>query len=240
MQSMDRTSRIVERFSDTHNIDMGLRNFMTSTYNKMALGIGFSGAIAWFISSSPSMAAAVTGPMFWVLFAALFGLGWFAPKIIMSKSLAAAHGTFWVYSGLWGVLLAPHLAIHAEADIAKAFFSAAIAFASASLVGYTTKKNLTTIGNFLSLATFGILAAILLNFFLLQSSGFDLILSVVVVLVFSGLTAVETQELKSMYYSIGDSELKERAGILGALTLYGSFVTLFVWILNILGIMRSE
>ena len=109
-----------------------------------------------------------------------------------------------------------------------------------SLVGYTTKKNLGPMGAFLSMATIGILIALLVNVFLVQSSMFHMGLSVVVVLVFAGLTAYETQQIKNWYASNDGHDVVTRKAIFGAFLLYGSFVTMFIWILNILGMLRGE
>ena len=108
-----------------------------------------------------------------------------------------------------------------------------------SLLGYTTKKNLAPMGAFLAMATIGILIALLVNAFFIQDSGFQLLLSVIVVLVFSGLTAYETQQIKNMYYETDGADVATKKAIFGAFMLYGSFITLFIYILHILGMMRE-
>ena len=109
-----------------------------------------------------------------------------------------------------------------------------------SLLGYTTKKNLSAFGTFFAMATIGLLIAIVVNALFFQSVGWSLVISILVVLVFSGITAWETQEIKKMYYESDGHDVATRKSIFGAFILYGSFVTLFIHILNILGIMRSE
>jgi FtsH-binding integral membrane protein len=123
--------------------------------------------------------------------------------------------------------------------IARAFFITAGAFAGLSLFGYTTKRNLAPIGAFLCMATFGLLIAMLVNVFFIQSTGFDWLISGGVVLIFSGLTAYETQMIKKMYYESDGADVTTRKAIFGAFMLYGAFVTLFIWILHILGMMRD-
>jgi FtsH-binding integral membrane protein len=218
------------------DIDTGLRNYMNGIYRQMTFGLMFAALIAGVIGSSPVLinTIATSGLMFVFMFAIL-GLGFITPKIIMSKSMGAAHGMFWLTTGLWGVFLSPVAIIYSGADILNAFLSTTIAFAGMSLVGYTTKKDLTPLGNFLGLAVWGILGALLINIFFIQSSGFELILSVIVVLVFSGLTAYETQNLKSMYFQVNDENTRDRMSILGALSLFGNFVTIFIWMLNLMG-----
>lgn len=222
--------------STSPNIDTGLRNYMNGIYRQMTLGLLFAGAVAAFIGSSPALinALANTGLM-WVFMFAILGLGFITPKVIMSKSLGAAHAIFWLTTGLWGVFLSPIALIYSGSDILNAFLSTTIAFAGMSLVGYTTKRDLTPLGNFLGLAVWGILGALLINIFFMQSPGFEFILSLIVVLVFSGLTAYETQSLKSMYFQLKDTDTRERMSILGSLSLFGNFVTLFIWILNLTG-----
>ncbi len=222
-------------------IDVGLRSYMLRVYNYMSLGVAFTGALALVVASNVELVQFVA-TYFWVFFIGILGLGFIGPRLIISKSVAAAQASFWVYAGLWGAVIGPTLYIYGQIDpmlVPKAFFITAGAFAGMSLFGYTTKRNLGPIGAFLCMATFGILIALLVNVFLIQSAGFDLVLSVIVVLVFSGLTAYETQMIKNMYHEADAGDVATRKAIFGAFLLYGSFVTLFVWILHLLGIMRD-
>ena len=222
-------------------IDVGLRSYMLRVYNYMSLGVALTGGIALYVASDPAMVQAV-GSMFWLFFIGILGLGWFAPRIMMSKSIGAAQACFWVYAGLWGALLGPMLWVYAQIDpmlIPRAFFITAGAFAGLSLFGYTTKRNLGPMGAFLTMATFGLLIAMLVNVFFIQSVGFDWFISIAVVLVFAGLTAYETQMIKNMYYESDGADVTTRKAIFGAFMLYGAFITMFVWILHILGMMRD-
>ncbi len=222
-------------------IDVGLRSYMLRVYNYMSLGVAFTGAIGMFIATNVAYVQTVAS-LFWVLFIGVLGLGWFAPRIMMSKSIAAAQVCFWVYAGLWGALIGPMLYIYGQIDptlVARAFFITAGTFAGLSLFGYTTKINLGPIGAFLCMATIGLLIAMLVNFFFIQSTGFDLLITLAVILVFSGLTAYETQMIKNMYAEADGHDVATRKAIFGAFALYGSFITLFVWILHLLGIMRD-
>ena len=228
--------------ADVASIDVGLRSYMLRVYNYMSLGVAFTGGVAMVVAMNQAMVQTVAS-LFWVLFIGVLGLGFFAPRIMVSKSIAAAQACFWVYATLWGLLLGPMLFAYAQIDpmiIARAFFITAGTFAGMSLLGYTTKKNLGPMGAFLAMATIGILIALLVNVFFLQSAGFHLILSIIVVLVFSGLTAYETQVIKNMYYESDGQDVVTRKAIFGAFMLYGSFVTLFIYILSILGVMRGE
>lgn len=229
---------------DTADIDVGLRKYMLRVYNYMALGVAFTGVVSLFIASTPELIGLVAGPLFWVVFLGILGMGFMAPRLMMSGSVATAHVCFWIYAALWGIGIAPMLFYvgvvqGAPADIARAFFIATATFAGMSLFGYTTKKNLGPIGTFLAMATIGLLIAVLVNAFLVQSWGFELILSIGIVLVFSLITAWETQIIKNMYYEADGNDVATRKAIFGAFMLYGAFVTLFIWILNILSLFRE-
>jgi uncharacterized protein len=220
--------------------DEGLRKYMLGVYNYMALGVAFTGIVALFVASQPALMESIALSNFrWVLFIGIIGLGFFAPRVMMSGSMAMAHGAFWLYASLWGALMAPMFVLYTGDSMVRVFFITAATFAGVSLYGYTTKRNLAPLGAFFMMATIGILVALLVNIFLLQSGLFHLALSVVVVLVFAGLTAYETQMIKNMY-SAGDSgDVAARKSIFGAFALYGSFVTLFIWLLQIFGVARE-
>ncbi|HRK95272.1 MAG TPA: Bax inhibitor-1/YccA family protein [Rhodospirillales bacterium] len=226
--------------AEAAGIGVGLREYMLRVYNYMALGVALTGVVSMLVAANPAvMQAVVGGPMIWVLFAGILGLGFFAPRVMMTKSVGAAQACFWVYAAMWGALIAPYFYMYTQASIARAFFITAAAFAGMSLYGYTTKKDLTAMGRFLVMASFGILIALVVNIFL-QSSGLHLAMSIIVPVVFAGLTAYETQQIKSWYYESDAADVSHRKGIFGAFMLYGSFVTMFIWILQLFGVARSE
>jgi uncharacterized protein len=225
-------------------IDQGLRQYMLGVYNYMALAVAGTGLVSLAIASNPEVVSALArgGITRWLPFIGILGIGFIAPRVIFSGSKVAAHGLFWVYAALWGLAIAPMLYFFNQAGLAqeiyKAFFITAATFGATSLYGYTAKRDLSGMGTFLFMASIGLLIAIVLNALIFQSTLMSLITSGGVVLVFSAVTAFETQMIKEMYRE--GSASNERAAIFGAFALYGSFVTLFVHILNILGIMRSE
>ncbi len=227
--------------------DAGLRSFFLKTYNLMALGVAFTGLITLFMASEPQIMQTIAiGPAKWVVFIALLGLGWFAPKLIFTKSVGLAHGAFWLYAGLMGVLISPMIAFFLNVpggvmDIARAFFITSGMFAGASLYGMVTKKNLAGLGRFFMMAIIGVLIMSVVNMFV-ASTAFTTIISLVTILLFAGMTAYETQMLKAQYdqFSRGGDEQVGRLAIFGAFTLYGSFMTMFINILQLLAIMRSN
>lgn len=235
--------------TDTATIDEGLRSYMLRVYNYMGLGIAFTAIVTLLLLNNPEVMRAVAlGPMKWVLFVAVLGLGFFAHKVIYSGNQALAHGAYWLYCALWGALISPMIfafvARGAGGLVFQALAITAVTFGAVSLFGYMTKTNLSAFATFFAIASIGLLVAMLLNAFVFKSTGMSLLVSCAVVLLFAAITAWETQEIKQMYIEGSHQGAAEayftQSAIFGAFLLYGSFVTLFVNILNILGIMRNE
>lgn len=226
--------------------DEGLRSYMLGVYNYMAMGVAATALIAFgflnLLNANPDLFMAYAGtPLRFIPFVGLLVLGFVAPGLMMSRSIGVAHGVYWLYVALWGALIGPMVAVFMGTgmamEVAKAFFIAASVFAAMSLYGYTTKRDLAPMGQFLFMASIGLLIAIVVNVFL-QSALMSFITSGLVVLVFSGVTAFETQMIRNMYVE-GAGEMNKRASIFGAYALYGTFVTLFIHILNLLGLARE-
>jgi hypothetical protein len=234
-------TRVATTAREAAEVDVGLRQYMLRVYNYMALGVAFTGIVALAVASNPSIMQAVAiGPFKWVLFLGIIGMGFMAPRLMLGGGVALAHGAYWLYAAAWGALLAPLFYLYTGDSMVRAFFITAGAFAGLSIYGYTTKRNLSAFGTFFVMATWGLLIAILVNAFLIQSEGFHYLLAIVVVLVFAGLTAYETQMIKSSYLEADQADTMTRKAIFGAFLLYGSFVTLFVWLLQLLGVARGE
>jgi len=223
-------------------IDEGLRSYMMGVYNYMALGVAFTAIIVMAVAANPAALAAVYS-LKWVFFIAVLGLGFFAPRLIFSGNTALAHAAYWGYCALWGLMIAPMVGHYLGLDssmVYRAFLISAATFGATSLAGYVTKRDLSGFGAFFMMAAIGIIIAMLVNVFFVQSSMFSLITSIITVLLFSGITAYETQMIKEMYVEGDAVGVAKGKSIFGAFALYGSFVTLFVHILNILGIMGRE
>jgi uncharacterized protein len=222
-------------------MDLGLRSYMLGVYNYMALGVALTAIIVMAVAASPAALSAVYG-LKWLFFIATLGLGFFAPRLIFSGNTATAHAAYWGYAALWGLMIAPMVYAYLRIDpslVFRAFLITAATFGATSLAGYVTKRDLTGMGGFFMVASIGILIAIIANIFI-ASSIFSLGISIVTVLLFAGVTAYETQQIKEMYYEGDAAGVTKGKSIFGAFMLYGSFVTLFVHILNILGIMRQN
>jgi uncharacterized protein len=233
--------------------DEGLRAYMLRVYNYMGLGVAFTAVVALFLLNNLEvMKTVAVGPMRWVLFGGILGLGFFAHKIIYSGSAALAHGAYWLYCAMWGALIAPMVYIFVSKGaghlVGKAFAITAVTFGATSLLGYTTKRDMTGWGGFLSMASIGLIIVSLVSFFFITDPGtsktLSMIISGLVVLLFSAITAWETQQIKDMYVNAanygGGENFIARSAIFGAFLLYGSFVTLFTHILNLLGIFGSD
>lgn len=223
-------------------IDQGLRSYMLGVYNYMALGVAATAIITMLVASSPAAMQAVYS-LKWVFFIALIGMGFFAPRMMFSNNAAVAHGAFWGYVALWGLAIAPMIGTYlsiAPSMVFQAFLITAITFGATSLAGYVTKRDLSGFSSFFMMASIGIIVAILINAFFVQSTMMSLITSIITVLLFAGITAYETQQIKEMYVEGDAPGVARGKSIFGAFMLYGSFITLFINILNILGIMRQE
>jgi FtsH-binding integral membrane protein len=216
-------------------VDVGLRAYMLRVYNYMCVALALSGAVAFFVSTSPALQQAIFGtPLMWVVFLAPLGLVFFLSARINKMSAAAAQTTFWIFAGLMGMSLASIFIAYTPESVTRVFFITAGAFAGLSLVGYTTKKDLSGMGTFLFMGVIGLVIAMVVNMFL-GSSMLQLGISALGVLIFAGLTAYDTQKIKLMYYEADSDEVATKKSIMGALKLYLDFLNMFIFLMHILG-----
>jgi FtsH-binding integral membrane protein len=214
-------------------IDEGLRTFMLRVYNYMALGIGISGLMAYFVASTPALAHVVKD--FHLLFMlAPLGIVLFLGARIDKMEASTTQTLFWVYAALMGISLSVVLAMFKLESVARIFFITASVFGSMSLYGYTTKKDLTSMGSFMIMGLWGVILASVVNMFM-HSGALQLLLSIVSVIIFTGLTAYDTQKIKEIYASNDDSEIASKKAVFGALTLYLDFINIFMSLLHIFG-----
>lgn len=233
--SDDRTTwRDTRAFAGT-DIDAGLRSYMVRVFNYMAMGLALTGVVAFWTASSPAMMHAIfQTPLMWVVLLAPLAMVFFLSFKIDSLSFSTAQTIFWVYAALMGLSISSIFLIYQLPSIARVFFITAATFGAMSLYGYTTKKDLTGWGSFLFMGLIGIIIASLVNIFL-KSSAMQFIISVIGVLVFTGLTAYDTQQIKEMYYE-GDGEaVMGKKALMGALRLYLDFINLFLMLLRLFG-----
>ncbi|MEH6629292.1 MAG: Bax inhibitor-1/YccA family protein [Halopseudomonas aestusnigri] len=216
-------------------IDAGLRAYMLGVYNYMTIALGITGLAAFGVSQSPELMNAVFGtPLKWVVMLAPLGMVFFLSARINKIQASTAQMLFWVFSLLMGVSLASIFVMYEMGSITRVFFITAASFAGLSLVGYTTKKNLSAMGSFLIIGLFGLIIASVVNIFL-ASPVMELVISSIGVLIFAGLTAYDTQKIKLMYMESDGSEVSQKKSIMGALTLYLDFLNLFLFLLRLMG-----
>jgi FtsH-binding integral membrane protein len=219
--------------------DVGLRSYMLSVYNYMASGVLLTGIVALlFAPYAGQVLISASGrgmsPLGWIIILSPLA-------IVFAMSFGAARmrtGTlqilFWAFAALMGLSMSTLFLVYTGASIAQTFFATAAAYSALSLYGYTTKRDLSGFGIFLIMGVVGILVAMLVNLFL-QSTAMALAISVIGVLLFAGLTAYDTQRIKSMYFLVQGTEMAGKTVIMGALTLYLDFINMFQFLLSLMG-----
>ncbi len=235
-------------------VDEGLRAYMLGVYNYMAIGLAITGLIAYAVfqmaitqDQASSVATLRNGtmltefgrlifvsPLKWVLFLAPLAVVFLFAARINSMSVGAAQTTFWIYAALVGASIASIFIVYTQGSIARVFFITSASFGALSLWGYTTKKDLSGWGSFLFIGLVGIIIASLVNLFV-GSSAMQFAISVIGVLVFAGLTAYDTQQIKEEYYAGDDALTSGRKSIMGALRLYLDFLNMFLMLLSLFG-----
>jgi FtsH-binding integral membrane protein len=215
--------------------DAGLRSYMLSIYNMMILGMLLSAATAW---ATDAFGLTETlkqgGLLFWVVALSPLLIVMVMSFGLEKLSLATLQILFWVFAAIEGVGLALIISRYTAGSVLMAFLSTSVGFAGLSLFGYTTKRNLGAMGNFLVFALFGLIALMLLNIFI-ASSGLSLVIGIAGILIFAGLTAWDTQTLKEAYSPYMDGTARGRIVTMGALNLYLDFLNMFLFILRIFG-----
>jgi FtsH-binding integral membrane protein len=228
------------------SMDAGLRAYMLRVYNYMLVGLGLTGGVAWLTANSPLInvfydqvqtangVAIHPNMLGWVAMFAPLGLVLFLSMRIQKMSFATAQMTFWGYAAVMGVSLSTILLLYTGTSVAMTFFVTAGTFGAMSLYGYTTGRDLTGMGSFLMMGLIGLIIASVVGMFF-QSSQLQFVISVVGVLIFTGLTAYDSQNIKNMYYVGDDGEMAGKKAIMGSLRLYLDFVNLFLFLMRFMG-----
>ncbi len=247
-------------------IDAGLRAHMSKVYGLMAIAMAVTGAVAYGFGNTPALISILfngtTGGMnalgYVVMFAPL-GMVLFFGAAVNRLSQAGAQLFFYVFAALMGMSISWIFMVYTDVSIVKTFLVTSIAFASLSLYGYTTKKDISAWGSFLIMGVVGLIIAMIVNIFM-QSAALDFAISGLGVLIFAGLTAYDTQKIKTMYLqarnggsvsargmggrrvqtnldagSMNTEEMTGKLAIYGALTLYLDFINLFMFLLRFMG-----
>ncbi len=234
--------RMTRAQAEAAQIDVGLRQYMLGVYNHMMIGLAITGLVALGAHFGAVQNGVLTpfgqviylSPLKWVIMLAPIGMVFLFAARIHRMASSTAQVVFWVYAALMGLSLSSIFLIYTGESITRVFFIAAGMFAGMSLYGYTTKRDLTGMGSFLFMGLIGILIASVVNIFL-ASSALHFAISVIGVLVFAGLTAYDTQNIKNEYWEGDDQEVQAKKSIYGALRLYLDFINLFIMLLSLFG-----
>lgn len=225
-------------------VDEGLRSYMIKVFNYMGGSLLVAGLVAYLFANTglikllynidyANQTASISG-IGWLVMLAPLVLIFAFHYVLTRKSLAAVQTVFWLFSVLEGASLAYVFIAYSGASITRVFFITAITFGSMGILGYSTKRDLSKLGSYLYMALIGLIVALVVNMFM-KSSGLDYALSCIGVLLFTGLTAVDIQNIKMMYYRQDDTDTASRKAIAGALNLYLDFINLFLMLLRLLG-----
>ena len=245
--ALDFNQRSFTKTVDQAAIDEGLRAYMLKVYNYMTTGLVLTGFIAYFFGKA-SVEAYVPGGVIltpvgnmlfnsglsFVIMLAPLGFVFYLSARINKMSTTSAQITFWLFASIMGLSLASIFVQFTHSSIARVFFITAGTFGAMSLYGYTTKRDLTKLGGFLFMGLIGIIIASIVNIFF-QSGMMAFVISVIGVLVFVGLTAYDTQNIKNMYYAGDSEEIGSKKALMGALKLYLDFINLFILLLQLFG-----
>jgi FtsH-binding integral membrane protein len=232
--------------SGVASVDAGLRAYMLRVYNYMLVGLGLTGAVAWATANTPlvgvfyNQVQTVNGIAMqpnilgWIAMFAPLGMVLFLSFGMQKMSFATAQMTFWAYAAVMGISLSTILFLYTGTSIAMTFFVTAATFGAMSVWGYTTGRDLTGFGSFLFMGLIGLILASLANLFF-HSTQLQFLVSVIGVLIFTGLTAYDSQSIKNMYFAGDDGEVMGKKAIMGALRLYLDFINLFLYLLRFMG-----
>jgi len=214
--------------------DAGLRSYMLSVYNYMASGVLLTGIVALLFANSGLAAQVLVTPLRWLIILAPLGFVMAMSFGLNRMSTGTLQALFWAFAVAMGLSLSSVFLVYTGVSIAQAFFAVAAGFLGLSLYGYTTKRDLSGFGTFLIMGVVGLFVAMLINLFL-QSPAMQLAISAIGVLLFAGLTAYDTQKIKSMYAYVAGTDMMGKVVIMGALNLYLDFINMFMFILQLFG-----
>ena len=214
--------------------DAGLRSYMLSVYNYMASGVLLTGIVALLFANSGMAAQVMATPLRWVIMLAPLAFVMVMSFGVNRLSTGTLQLLFWAFATAMGLSMSTIFLVYTGTSIAQTFFAVSAAFMGLSLYGYTTKKDLSGFGTFLIMGVVGLLVAMVINLFL-QSPAMQMAISAIGVLIFAGLTAYDTQKIKSMYAHVAGTDMMGKTVIMGALSLYLDFINMFTFLLSFMG-----
>ena len=214
--------------------DAGLRSYMLSVYNYMASGVLLTGIVALLFANSGMAAQVMATPLRWLIMLAPLGFVMVMSFGVNRLSTGTLQLLFWAFATAMGLSMSTIFLVYTGTSIAQTFFAVSAAFMGLSLYGYTTKKDLSGFGTFLIMGVVGLLVAMVINLFL-KSPAMQMAISAIGVLLFAGLTAYDTQKIKSMYAHVAGTDMMGKTVIMGALSLYLDFINMFTFLLSFMG-----
>ena len=219
--------------------DVGLRSYMLSVYNYMASGILLTGIVAMLFAPYArdalfNQAGTGMNPLGWIVTLAPLGFVLAMSFGLNRMSTSTLQLLYWAFATVMGLSMSTIFLAYTGVSIAQTFFAVSAGFAGLSLWGYTTKKDLSAWGTFLIMGVVGLIVAMVINLFL-QSTAMGLVISALGVLIFAGLTAYDTQKIKSMYAHVAGTDMMGKVVIMGALNLYLDFLNMFLFLLRFMG-----
>ncbi|MCM2475368.1 Bax inhibitor-1/YccA family protein [Rhizobium sp. CG5] len=215
--------------------DEALRQHMLRVYNYMGAGLLITGLVAFIVGNVPALYVPIfSSPLKWVVMLAPLAFVFFFSFKIQTMSASTAQFAFWAFCAVMGLSLASVFLVFTGASIARTFFIAATMFGATSLYGYVTKRDLTQFGSFLMMGLIGVIIASVVNIFL-GSSALQFAISLIGIAVFVGLTAYDTQNIKSQFAENIDQESQQKMAVFGALSLFLNFVNIFQLLLHFTG-----
>ena len=237
-------NKTFSKTEELSNIDAGLRQYMIKVYNFMAAGLCLTALTAYIIANTSLLglffnvnaAGQVTGMsgFGWLMFIAplimVFAFGW----VVSRGTASQVQALFWGYAAVMGASLTPIFLAYTGTSVARVFLITAGMFGGMSIYGYTTKRDLSNMGSFLFMGLIGIIIATIVNIFL-KSPGLYYAISFIAILVFTGLTAFDTQKIRQIYSEYDNSEVLTKKAIAGALSLYLDFINMFIYLLHFFG-----
>jgi hypothetical protein len=215
-------------------VDEGLRKYMLRVYNYMGSGLALTGIVAYVVAHTGLYQALYGSGIGFIIMFAPLGIVFFMGAKINSMKPTTAQTLFWVFSILMGASLSYVFLTYTATSIVRVFFITAATFGAMSLYGYTTKRSLARWGSFLFMGLIGVVIAMIVNIFM-QSALMYFVISVVGVLVFTGLTAYDTQRIKQAYVESDGTAMLTKKAIMGALSLYLNFINMFMMLLALFG-----
>lgn len=225
----------------TSTYDVGLRSHFQRVYNTMSIGLVITGVVAFLVANTEALRQLIFGTPLYIVFALAplaFTFFGFSPRAVMTKSAAQLATMFYLFSGVFGVSMATIFMVYGHASIARAFFIAAGMFAGTSIIGYTTKKDLTGFGGLMLTGAMGLLIAMLVGM-VWHSSGLQFVISILGIVIYTGLIAWNTQTIKETYSMAYSSEDNNKMAVMSALNLYISFLMIFQMLLRLMGNSRN-